>query len=536
MPNFKIKACRSLLANSFARLGGRRYAYFSSDTTVNESLSILPEVKKAQSYNEIINHHYYRILNLSKNGKKDEEADKLYDFSKAVIDSMKKNESLKIEDQNDVLNNIITKFASLNFASASLAFKQLNESVTKKTYLKPESLVAFITYNPGRVKSSWEIFKETCEKDFSDSRVVATVLKKLIQGDAIDKREGAAHVDISRASKIFKLLMEKNGLNLIEESDLAKLACDLIDIKLSKALVLLKLPVTMVKTIIGTKGEHLSDIDYYYLYLSAKESGESIPPDLLLDIMLPISRLQTTEGIENNTESFKNLQSLYPFEIKLNASPSELVKDIRSEVYAAGLANTIRVRLDLIRSAGMHSHDVEKALEYISDKPQTLLSKQDEAVLKNAKSMIKIYNAIDTGKSLADSSEKLPDIGQEVNIIASKILLYSWFGDSDRALDLYNKSLNLYLKPKKDVKNAKARGKLLQSLVLSSLLDNELQMARLIKIRCTENKLLDDEYDIKISQILKSFGSVSEESKGDKNAMRKGLKTVIFDTIEDMYP
>jgi len=534
MFSFKTKGLFS--TGAFTRICGKRHISLSPNATVTDTLKILPKVKEAKSYNELIDHHHERISKLLKEGKDLDEADRLYDLSRALINSMKENEKLEVKDQNEVLNNIITKFASFSFASASIAFRKLNESAKARTFLKPESLVAFIKYNPGRVKSSWEIFKETSEKEFNDSRVVATVLKKLIRGDAIDIQEGAVNVDISRASKIFQLLIEENGLNMIEEEDLAKLASDLIDINLSKALVLLRMPTSMVRTIIGTKKEHLKGIDYYYLYLSAKESGESIPTDLLMDTLLPISRLQITGEIEGNTESFKVLQSLYSFEVKLVKSPSSLAEEIRNEIFALGLTKSLRVRLNLIKSAGMHSHDMGKSLEYSSKQKDTLLSKKDKTILTNAISLIKIYNSIDTDSPLPEDNEKLPDMKQPVNIIASKILLYSWFGDSDRALDLYNASLNLYLKPKKDVKNSKARGKLLQSLVLSSLLDGKLQLARLIKLRCIENKLLDDEYDIKINQILKSFGTVSEESHGDKNAVRQGLKTLILDAIEEMYP
>ncbi|VEU19680.1 DEKNAAC100366 [Brettanomyces naardenensis] len=450
---------------------------------------------------------------------------------------MKENSDLTPEAENEILNEVIEKFARFNFAAANMAFSRQNEIKGEGRSLKPASIAELIKFNPGRVKSSWELYNELAEKNSSDT-LKAIVLEKLIQGDKIDIKENATKVDVSKAVKIYKLLHELSDRTLIREDSRQKLAVDLLDLDLGKALIPLSLSPETVSSILASKEEDLKNSDYLYLYLSASSIGQ-IPSDLLLKVFLPISELQQTD-MSKDSDVFEEFQSSVPISVTVELSPEEITEGIRDEIKRRGLDKSIRVKLDLIKSVGFHSGDLKKALEYFEEfQTKVPAISQGTDLLKSITSLVFVHWAIlqDKDQFLEVAEALIPQSPKPMaNNLASLILRSSWFGNSDEALELYNKSLDLFMDPKEDIENTQSRGMLVQSLILSTLLGDQIGLARLIKLKSVENKLMDDKYDAKVSQVLKQYGDLSEEQRNDNAAKRAGMKTLILDAIADLSP
>ncbi|QPG75657.1 hypothetical protein FOA43_003014 [Brettanomyces nanus] len=518
-----------------------RFNSQSSYKSIEETLEKLPNLKKSESYFKVINDQLKRI-NALEHQKQKEEGDKLYDLSRNLISAMKENEQLDQDRELLLLSEIIEKFARYSFASASIAFKRLNE-IDSEFSLKPESIGELIKYNPGRVKSSWELFNELVKNKPSDF-LGSIVLEKLIHGDQIDIKEGATQINLDKAIKIYRILHNLEDRSLIREESKKKLAEDLISLNVAKALIPLGLSAEAVESIISSKKDTLKNSDYFYLYLSTRDccTDNHLPSKLLLELFLPISKLQLAddEAFGKDSSNLQQLQKLAPLEVKVQLTAAEITEQFRDLIQEKGLDKPIRVKLDLIKSAGFHSKDLKKAIQYFEEfQTKVPATAPGTDYLKCITSLVFVYSAIDKNKDefLNLAEALVPQSPKPMaNNLASFVLHHSWFGDSEKAVAIYNKSLDLYMRPKEETTNAKARGMLVQSLIIGALLGDQIGLARLIKLKSVENKLLEDEYDTRINQVLKNYGDLKERIKSDDSAIRAELKKIVLGAIEEMSP
>lgn len=532
-------SCQNQCLRRPLNLGCRWYTQLPANATIEDTLKQLPSAKKSDEYSNVIEHSFNRLSSLEKKEEHEQEAAKLYPLSRALIKSMNDSEEINSKLETKLLSQFIEKFAKFNYGAASTAFRRLRE--LKKhdltSHLEPSTASELIKYNSGRVQSSWELFMEVSGEDATND-VKYTLLEKLIQGDPVDIKDGATAIDLPRAVKIFKILDRLEDDVSLNESHLEKLSKDLIDLDLSKALIQLKLPQEIMKSITESKeGENLKDSDYYYLYESVKAHGDKLSSELLLKSFVPISRLQTSHEKSKNFEEFV---SSAPVNAEPTYSPEELAQRMRKEIQNRHLDRDFRVKLDMLESAGFDSNDLPTALKYF-EKYQTQIPASSKGTddLKSAMSLAFVYSAIKNNKDegLTVAKTLIPQVPQpRANNTASIMLRMAWFGDGDGALELYNKSLDQFMKPRDDPNNAKARGMLVEALILSTLLDGDLGLARFIKLRCVEAKLMDEEHDKNVNNIFKKYGFIIEKYKDDANARRDEMKKMILQSISNMSP
>lgn len=534
--------------NSFNRTSTVSVRFYAAKAKKSKKAAAATAPASLDQYAELIKEHEKLISKLP-HGKQVEEAEKLYEFSKGLVDKLQKTPEVPEDKEKKLLNELIETFTKHNYGVAILALRQLEKKLKmskKEELLSSAALAELIKHNPGRNSTSWELF-EKYGKTGAEDALKLLVLRKLIHGDKAEVKEGkaASKVDLNKAIKVFLLLKGLSSQNIIKPEDFLKLAEDLISSGLGKSLLKVALPVEVVKKILEAqkkKGEEVKPEDAFHLFQSAKAHGgiESIPSDLLEAAILPISKVQLNKH-RKSTDNYELLKSLSP-SIKAikDEDPSTVASQIAAELQKRGLDKEFPVMVNLIKAYGFYGKDAKKANE-LFQKYQTKLPAEHpgQNKLKTAIALVFAYKAIH------DNDSKLIEVAKALipqkpkpsaSNLASLILAHSWFGDKAKSLETYNKALGLFLKPKSDPKNVAARGKLIHALILATLLHDELGLARFIKTKAVENKLLSHEDEKKTGLLFKHYGKAKEDAQGDHVLFRRIMLPVVLEAVRELAP
>lgn len=490
-----------------------------------------PDLKVGQAYLDIINHHSDRLSAVDAKNI-DQEYNDLYTLSLKLSKLLESTPDVSEEAKKEILNNLIERFTKYNYAISTLALKKL---LNNKDNLSEKSIGELITHNPGRVNSSWELYNNL-KPDQSHDQILVALLKKLLYGDAVEVREGLQKVDADKLIKIFQVYQDINDKNVIDESILLELVKNLVELDSTALITLMHIPPPIFEKVILESDKYtLKNIDYLYFYEASINNGISLSGNALLKSFMPISALQLSPIVES--ENLKKVKEALDIQILQLAPLPDVVDEIREQIQELGFDDTARVMIDLIKSAGFHSNDLAKAIKYFQHYQSIIPDgTQEQNDLKSTMSLVAVYDCIskEDTKMVNVAEALVPQTPlPAANNLAALVLFHGWFGDTDKAFDIYNKSLDLYLKPSEG--NEKERGMLVQALTTISLLGKELGLAKLIKSKSMENKLIDETYEIKLTNLLKEYGDMIEESK-DEGAFRKAMKPLFLRTIREFSP
>lgn len=493
-----------------------------------------PDLKTGQPYLDIINHHASCLEN--KNALPEDIIEKeysdLYTLSLKLSKLLESTPDVPEEFKKNILNNLIEKFTKYNYAVSTLAFKKL---LNNKENLSQDSIKQLITHNPGRVNSSWDVY-ESLKPEESHDEVLVALLKKLLYGDSVEIKEGLAKVNVDKLIKIFQVYEKIGDKDLIDETSLLELVKDMLKLECSALLTQMAIPSSIFERIISEPDNYdLKNIDYLYFYESSINNGVSLSGNALLKSLMPISKLQISSILES--DNLKKVKDTLNINIVELAPLPDIVDEIREQIQELGLDDEASVMINLVKSAGFYSKDLSTAIKYFqhyqSKIPDGTLQQND---LKSTMSLVFVHNCInkDDTKMINVAEALVPQTPlPAASNLASLILFHGWFGDSDKAFDIYNKSLDLYLKPLEDY--IPERNMLVQALATVSLLGKEVGLAKLIKEKSLENKLIDENCEIKLSNLFREYGDKIEETKDD-GAFRESMKSIFLRTIVEFSP
>ncbi|GMG39126.1 unnamed protein product [Ambrosiozyma monospora] len=542
----------------------RAYSTQSNDSLSTILSGLNPTIE--ESYKDVIKSHHH---NITANGQPQENAtDQLLDLTSSLIKTLQQQETdvLNVAAQAEILNLLLIKYTKFNYAVATLTIRQL-EKLGHKPSL--EALTEMIKYNPGRVSSSWELYHDLSKglSEGDDAKQLhLTVLNKLIYGDSIEVRDGREKIDLDRAVRIFQVCRtlqensksgEHSAFNDLSEESIKKLVDDFLDLELTKVIGALGLPLNgkLVVEVLSEREEAaamsekmpLKNSDYLHLLNAlVSNAGEEAHAfdELLISCLSPVAKLQT--GNLKNSDNFDTFVSQLPksFELlstkSVSPSPVDLTAKIMKRIEELKLdTDSQALRLSMLKAAGFYSLNLEKTIELFQR--YQLEVPQDSAALnaiQSTASLIFAYHAILNNPSLIDFAQVLipqSPFPPAANM-ASVVLYHAWSGDEDKALDTYNKSLDIYMEPKDDSANEKSRGVLVESLIMGALVSGDLELAQFVKTKVKENKLINDLYEVRLGEILKSYGDLVESSEGDKDKLREGLKKSVLKLIRDFAP
>ena len=510
------------------------YIDLSSHNSIKDTINFIDSSSKIESvndFNDIINHHA-TILD-SKSNKTEEEYTDLYNLSLKLSKLLESTPDVNEEVKKEILNNLIERFTKYNYAISTLAFKKL---LNDKTSLSQNSINQLITHNPGRVESSWNLYNSLKPENQSHDEILVSTMKKLLFGDPVEVKENLHAVDLQKLIKIMKLYETIGNKDLIDESLSIELVKSLIKLECTAVITQMVIPSSIFEKIISDSSIELNNSDYLYFYEASINNGVSLSGNSLLKSFMPISKLQLTSHVES--ENLKTLKSTLNIETIELAPLPDVVDEIREQILELGLDDNPRIMLDLIKSAGFHSNDLQTAINYFQNYqfkiPDGTPEQND---LKSTLSLVCVYDCIykEDGKMIDVAEALVPQSPLPAsNNLSSLILYHGWFGNTDKSFDIYNQALNLFLKPHEG--NESNRGMLIQSLIIVSLLGKEVELSRLIKQKSLEHNSLDEVYEIKITNIFKEYGDIVEEVKDDEGEFRKSFKKIILRTIMEMSP
>lgn len=492
------------------------------------------DLKSHKSYIDIIDHHASKLENNTSHENLDKEYNDLYTLSLKLSQLLENTPDVPETSKKEILNRLIERFTKYNYAVSTLAFKKL---LNDKNTLSHESINQLISHNPGRVHSSWDLYNSLKPNESHDT-VLVSLFQKLILGDPVEIKEGLEKIDLEKLIKILNVYENIADKSLIDDQSLTILVKELINLDCTAIITQMCIPSSIIESLILDNADdknNIKNIDYLFFYEASINNGISLSGNALLNVFMPISKLQLSTLIES--DNLKLLKEKLGINIPELAPLPEVVDEIREQIQELALDDTSEVMINLIKSAGFHSKDLPTAIKYFqhyqSKIPDGTLQQND---LKSAMSLVFVYDCIykNDPKMVNVAEALVPQTPlPAANNLGSLIMFHAWFGDSDKAFDIYNQALDLFLKPHEG--NESNRGILVQSLVTVSLLGKELGLANLIKEKSLENDLLDETYEIKLSNLFKEYGDKCEEYK-DEVEFREAMKAIILRTIMEFSP
>ncbi|OWB56704.1 hypothetical protein B5S28_g2617 [[Candida] boidinii] len=461
-----------------------------------------------------------------------EASDTVYDISRNFIETIEKNENLANENRVELYNLIIENFAQYDYSVVNVLTKKIE---TLKGELSSVAISNIIKYNPGRVHSSWELFKNyessvesVPELELKD-KIYSEVLSKLVIGDKAEIQEGENKLDLSKITNCLYILSKISN----KEENIPSNVFEILLMKLVKDDMSLYIPIVnpsleSVKLVLSNdlKSESfkLSNIDKFYLWESIKSNPNieqlASSPEILLDILRSISKLEPfgNKILTTKAETLAEQVELnLPVHDISNTSSEliELVTKLELDNDKAQPKVSSDFRKQILKSVGLYSDkfSLDESLKFYSmyqtKEPNPSFELND---LQSITSMIILHDAVKRmDEKLLEVSEALVPQNPEVPAanLASLILYHGWFGNIDKSLDIYNKSMDMFIKPMEG--NETNRGMLIQSLILTCLTGRDLQLAQFIKRKSQDHKLLDSEYDVKINEMFKRYGDIIDE-------------------------
>lgn len=510
----------------------RSFLDLNKHASISETLNQLENEHDHKDFHDIINHHANNLRGLTEKEIEDEYMN-VYNLSLKLSKLLESTPEVSEEFKKDVLNSLIEKFTKYNYAVSTLAFKKLLED---KNNLSVDAINEIITHNPGRVSPTWNLYNYL-KPEQSHDEIMITTLKKLLTGDSVEVREGLNKIDIEKLTRILELYGNIGQKDLINESTYLELLKDIIKLDCTAVVTRMILPSSVIETVINSNEEYdLKNVDYLFLYEASINNGVSLSGNALLKSFMPISKLQLSPLFDSG--NIKVLKEKLGFKPLALAPLPDVVDEIREQIQELELDDTIEMRLNLIKSAGFHSKDLETAIKYFqlyqTKIPDGTLQQND---LRSLMSLVFLYDGIvkNESKMNAVAEALVPQSPLPyANNLAGLMLSYGWFNDGDKAIETYNESLNMFLKPMEG--NETSRGQLTQSLVIISLLEKDVGLARMIKERTTENKTIDETYEIKLSNIFKEYGDLIEQFKDNEEAFKEEMKKIILRTLMEYAP
>lgn len=466
-----------------------------------ESLSLATQ--KLQSYRNSNAEFYHEILThetISKNSSKP-----VRKFADDVIKISEAN--LGPTDLVGLYNTMIKRFTRDDFSTSAI-YKRKILSI-ENGELDFDARIEIIKYNPGRVQSSWDLYLEVMSfrssfRSGNMEKLHVAIVEKLLYGDASQIEDGYS-VTVSEMAKILTVLRRTSKALPYDLESRAVHECARLNIL--QALKIIQPRSSIASSMLRDSSvNNLSSVWAHIKdpYISIETAIDVIPKliddgksqedvDCLVKEMIELdSSFDPAELLQSNSSAFRSfLHHVKDTDMDKGQEPMKA-----------------KLRQEILRTIGTRVGDLQSALKY-SD------SFQDEQLLPIMAS-VWAYHAVKKGDSVyMKNAEKCLNAERLPLGISIRILGHGGLGNVQEALDLYNEHITKASK--------KSRVLMIESLVLSFLLNGDREFAQLIESGAIANKLIDDsDAKVRLKPLFKLYGDACED-EGKERLLRQEL-------------
>ncbi|KAK6199372.1 uncharacterized protein RJT21DRAFT_46354 [Scheffersomyces amazonensis] len=419
----------------------------------------------------------------------------------------------------------------------------------KEVITTNEILNRLIEINPGRVHTSWELFKEWKDNVSGgiSTEVVNQILEKLIYGDSSETDGEKYVISYSQFQKIDQVL--KNHVQSFDEVEIKinnlfeKLIEDnkllYINILIENFGEKLLTPAVLQKIL---DKDFVTDTPYLTIFSSVFEKNPSLLSKQQLVEALNILERRSSSYFQEQRD---NLDKQHKHDNITTAlthfSPDQLLESIVQFVEENGLdldksPESLLIRMKLIETYGIKLNNLDTALKKFHTY-QTHEKFGIEFVQINLVKSFAVQSFKEENESFLKIAETL--IPQDQDQIAIKMLQmlivgHSNFNDAETSLKIYNDYIQKVSKDVNEYSKRSAAGQLTEALLIANLYNNDRNFAQLLLDKAIENNILHDEYEItQIKQWLKKYGESFVEND-DWQAAKPNFKSHVLNFLQQL--
>ena len=492
--------------------------YFSA------SRSLLKTVSKneLESYASLLKQPYFHKINSHLNTKVEELAP--YELSDEVTKAIRE---LKFNDKeaSTVHNKLIEELTKHNFGVATIQskiLKELNQNLTL------DALLQVIRYNPGRIKSSWDLFIDNVKglKDIPDELLVE-VLRKLVNFDSADIKDGKKAMTVADISNAAYILSKVQDRNSIDQGLIDKITKFILEADATDCLPIV-LSYSPSFAIFEAKISELTPLQTYYIFNFFPFDILRGSKDYVYNLVKCTGRPSLLKPTEEESQSKKTIKEqidvikktidekwdlqITPMDITLvERNLFRILDDLKS---GNKLDDDFPLVKMVLRIFSLTRSNIDEFMDLYVRCSNSFPEKQDELVFEAY--LAYCYKAFKTGDAsfLQAAQNWLPKTYKhpslKANVLKVSIITDAKF-NIEKSLQIFNDNIQDVSKVKEESQRGSQADLITESLILAYLYKKDIDFARMLLEKAMGEKLFSGKTAVRnIKKHLAGYGEAVE--------------------------
>ncbi|CEP62725.1 Mrx12p LALA0_S06e02300g [Lachancea lanzarotensis] len=460
-----------------------------------------------------------------------------YDFSEFVLKGLAGKQDLDI-DRTEIHNRVIESLTAHDYGVGSVHAKEVQKLSGQ---LSPKSLAEIIKGNPGRVKSSWEIFMDNRKVAWESQEVLEAVFRKLLKFDSADIADGKTDLTLQDITKSTFLLSRIIDSSIVKNSTWeALLRASLA----TKATTIIPFILSHYKP----SGSHLRDDNIQFTNYQICQLFQQNPEVLFQedissfrDVFTILGQNDTVKLTEEELEADRSIQhdldlmrQMTGSDFSIN-SPHELSTEVSFDNFLAVVekhnteSDTVReLREIAVHSLGIFKNDIKKAsafFEKVKIPHQRLF---DDMFLVYIFGGVKNTDRQLIQKAIEFSSIHDSDVLRSV-VIQGLIVGYSGF-DLEESLKVFNQNIESSQRKPFDRGPMSEAALLTEALIVAFLRNKDREFAQVILDKAAAEQIFPSKTAMqRVKAHFARYGAMLEEPDFDRN-----LRNMVLDYIKSL--
>ncbi|SCU79319.1 LAFA_0B02256g1_1 [Lachancea sp. 'fantastica'] len=460
-----------------------------------------------------------------------------YDFSEFVLKGLAGKQDLNI-DRSLLHNRVIESLTAHDYGVGSVHAKELQKLGGQ---LSPKSLAEIIKGNPGRVKSSWEIFTDNWKTAKDSQEVLGTIFTKLLSFDSADIADGKTDLTLQDVTKSIFLLSLIEDVSIIQDDAWEALLRACLATKATTIVPYILKHYKPSETFLLNEDLQLTDYQTCQLFQQNPEVLLCENSSMFRDVFTILGQNEFVQLTEEELEADRSIQhDLQAMRQTSNSSfsissPAKLATKDSFDSFLAVVehsdseSDTVKeLYTTAVRSLGIYKNDVNRASLFFDKvkKPHPRL--YDEMFLVYTFNGVKGADEMLIKEAMAFSPNQNPEALPSI-ISRGLIAGYSVF-DLEKSLTVFNDNIKSSNKKPSDNNSVSDAALLTEALVVAFLRNKDRDFAQVILEKAASEQILPSKTAVQlVKRHLTSYGTMLEESDFDQN-----LQNMVLDYIKSL--